>query len=367
MKYNWQLDNWPNFAYSLDTLQVIAVAFAKELGLINGLIQGLDEELKQEAILQILVAEAIKTSEIEGEYMSREEVMSSIKNNLGLHPYTPVKDQRASDIGKLMTMIHQTTNDTLSVGLIKDWHKALMLHQVNINIGEWRMGVSPMQVVSGAYGKEVVHFEAPPSADVPKEMENFVRWYQGTELGAKDIITNALLKTAISHLYFESIHPFEDGNGRIGRALAEFTLSQSLEIPVILTLSKVLEKGKKKYYEQLKKAQRTLVITEWVNYFAQAILEAQIDAKELIHFTLQKAKFFDKHKNSLNERQLKVINRMFSEGSAGFKGGITAKKYIGITKVSKATATRDLQQLHEYHIVEQIGSGRSVRYELIIT
>jgi Fic family protein len=364
MIYNWQHPNWPKFEYLLDKLQVTAIAFAKELGLINGLLAGLNGELKQEAMLQILVAEAIKTSEIEGEYMSREDVMSSIKNNLGLHPYAPIKDKRAADIATLMTAVQQTVGADLTLDLIRNWHHSLMLHHLKVNAGEWRNGDSAMQIISGPYGRETVHYEAPPSVNVPSEMEGFIIWYHQAELGAKDRITKALLKTAISHLYFESIHPFEDGNGRIGRALAEYTLSQSLGMPVMLTLSKVLEKDKKKYYEQLKKAQSKLEITEWVNYFAQAILEAQIDAKELVLLTLQKAKFFDKYEGALNERQRKVINRMLSEEPRGFEGGITAKKYIAITKTSKATATRDLQQLHELGALNQIGSGRSVRYEL---
>lgn len=190
--------------------------------------------------------------------------------------------------------------------------------------------------------------------------------YHQPELPVKDVISKSILKSAIAHLYFETIHPFEDGNGRIGRALAEFTLSQSLKSPVILSLSKAIEKEKNQYYEQLKVAQRNLDVTEWINYFAQVVLEAQIDAKELIQFTLLKSKFFDRYREQLNERQLKSIKKMFKNGVDGFEGGMTARKYMAITKVSKATSTRDLQHLQEIGVFIQEGAGRSVRYHLAL-
>lgn len=364
--YNWQRKNWPNFTYSVDKVQEIAVLFAQEYGLVNGLVLGLNDELKQEALLEILISEAIKTSEIEGEYMSREDVMSSIKNNLGIKPVVVVKDKRASGIAKLMLETNQDITRDLSLDKIRNWHKILMEYDPKVNAGEWRKGAEPMQVISGAYGKEVVHYEAPPSSIVQLEMEGFMAWYVKPELSVNDSISKALLKSAIAHLYFESIHPFEDGNGRIGRALAEFTLSEGLQSSTILSMSKIIEQDKKQYYDQLKFAQRSLDITDWINYFTQLILDAQKDAKELIHFTLKKAKFFDQHANQLNERQLKIIQRMLENGTAGFEGGMTAKKYVAITKTSKATATRDLQELYEIGVFIQQGAGRSVKYELVL-
>ncbi|HYK76006.1 MAG TPA: Fic family protein [Daejeonella sp.] len=364
--YNWQHKEWPKFTYSIEKLQEIAVLFAQEFGLVNGLVLGLNEELKQEAVLEILIAEAIKTSEIEGEYMSREDVMSSIKNNLGIKPAVLVKDKRASGIAKLMLEVNQDIDQLLDLEKICNWHKILMEYDPKVNAGEWRKGAEPMQVVSGAYGREIVHYEAPPSENVPAEMENFMEWYAYSELPVKDPISKALLKSAIAHLYFETIHPFEDGNGRIGRALAEFTLSQSLKSSVLLSISKIIEKEKNKYYEELKYAQRSLDVTDWINYFVQLILDAQKDSKELIQFTLKKAKFFDQYSVKLNERQLKVIQRMLENGAAGFQGGMTAKKYIAITKTSKATATRDMQELQGMGVFAKEGAGRSVRYELVL-
>lgn len=364
MTYIWQFKNWPKFTYSVDKLQEIAISFAQEMGVVNGLVLGLSEEFKQEALLELLISEVMKTSEIEGEYMSREDVMSSIKNNLGLQKYIPVKDKRVSGIAQLMTQLNQHIDQDLTIELLYHWHKLLLEYNTKINAGVWRTGEEPMQVVSGAFGKEEVHYEAPPSRSVPKEMDRFLTWYLHPELPVKDNVSKAILKSAIAHFYFETIHPFEDGNGRIGRALAEFTLSQTLKSSVILSLSKTIEKGKKQYYEQLKSAQRDLDITAWINYFAQVVLDAQIDAKEWIQFTLMKAKFFDRNRERLNERQLKVVNRMFKNGVAGFEGGMTAKKYMAITKTSKATATRDLQYLEEIKIFIREGAGRSVRYKL---
>jgi len=364
--YNWQHKEWPNFIFSIDKLQELAILFAQEVGLTNGLFLGLNEELKQEALLEILITEAIKTSEIEGEYMSREDVISSIKNNLGIKPIVAVKDKRVSGIARLMLDVNRDLNQPLTLAKICNWHQTLMEYDPKINAVQWRKGEAPMQIVSGAFGREIIHFEAPPSAQVPAEMEKFIVWYNHTTLPVKGHISKALLKAAIAHLYFESIHPFEDGNGRIGRVLSEFTLSQNLKSAALLSISKTIEQHKAKYYDQLKFAQRGLDITDWITHFTQQILAAQIDAKELIRFTLKKARFYDQYTKQLNERQLKVIQRMLENGTAGFDGGMTAKKYIAIAKTSKATATRDLQELQEIGAFLQGGAGRSVSYALVL-
>lgn len=296
--------------------------------------------------------------------MSRIDVMPSIKRNLGFTDLTKVSYKRAIGIADLMTSVRNSYNVNLSPGLILQWHKILMNSFKNINAGQWRKGDEAMQVGSSSYEREIIHFEAPPSSVVEKERNHFVQWFNSDLLSSKDNISKALLKSAITHLYFESIHPFEDGNGRIGRALAEYALSYSLESPVLLSISRVIEKNKNKYYAALKNAQSTLDLTEWIAYFSQVILDAQIDAKHLVEFTVSKAKFFDRYKTHLNERELRVVNRMLEAGPGGFEGGMTARKYIAITKTSKATATRDLRHLSEIGIFSIIGSGRSVRYEL---
>lgn len=366
MVYNWQLKGWPDFTYDVVEVQPLILAFAQETGEVNGLIQGLPDALKQETLLQLMLSEAVKTSEIEGEYLSREDVMSSIRNNLGLND-TPVyvKDPRASGVAQLMVEVRKGFQQPLTLDMLKDWHRLLFANAASrVNPGEWRQGDAPMQVVSGAYGREIVHYEAPPSARVSEEMERFVRWYNSATFPLKGQVPEAVLRSAIAHLYFESIHPFEDGNGRVGRAIAEKALSQSLGRPIMLSLSKTIEANKKVYYDALKEAQRALDITAWMAYFAGVILDAQRDAKSMVLFTLKKARFYDRYKTQLDERQWKAINKMLDKGAEGFEGGMTAKKYMGITKVSKATATRDLQQLHELGVLVQEGAGRSVRYQL---
>lgn len=363
--YNWQYKDWPNFRFTLENLQTISISFAEELGVVNGLITGLNDDLKQETIIEILISEAIKSSEIEGEYMSRIDMMSSIKRNLGLRSDIKVTDKRVAGMARLMTEVRESYLNDLSLDMILNWHKILMESFLTINAGQWREGSEPMQVVSGAYGREVVHYEAPPSEIVAQEMQTFIHWFSNDNLSHLDKISKAIVKSAIIHLYFESIHPFEDGNGRIGRALAEYTLSHTLQSPVLLSISKVIEKDKNQYYDALKAPQSTLDITDWILYFGKVILTAQIEAKQLVEFTVKKVKYFDSFKQLLNERQQKVINRMFDAGVEGFQGGMTAKKYMAIAKTSKASATRDLQHLNEIGALQVLGAGRSVRYELV--
>jgi Fic family protein len=198
-------------------------------------------------------------------------------------------------------------------------------------------------------------------------MEVFIVWFNQTAPGKSKAILNPLLRAGIAHLYFESIHPFEDGNGRIGRALVEKVIHQVLDHPALISVSSVIEKEKSTYYSHLFKAQKSLDITDWLNYFGETILTAQTDSLKLIEFTLKKTRFFDCWKDEFNERQLKVIARMLAEGPSGFDGGMTAKKYMGITKASKATATRDLQQLAEIGVFDLSGGGRSVRYKIKIS
>ncbi|MBK0381889.1 Fic family protein [Pedobacter sp. SD-b] len=366
MDYNWQRENWPNFTYSTVDIKAISIAFAQELGLLNGLLLGLNEGFKKESLLELLKEEAIKTSEIEGEFMSKDDVMSSIKNNLGIKPSKIVKDKRANGVANLMVEVSQIENKTLTKKLICDWHKVLLSHDKSINTGAWRKGAEPMRIISGSYGEEKVHFEAPPSTNVAAEMKDFFNFFNNGVIKVEDIISKALIKAAIVHLYFETIHPFEDGNGRIGRALADAALSQTLKQPVLISLSKTIDKNKKLYYAQLKNAQKSLDVTEWVNYFTRVLLDALKNAKNVIEFTLKKSMFFEKFKQQLNARQLKVINKMMEKGSEGFEGGMTAKKYISITKTSKATATRDLQMLQEIDVLKQEGAGRSISYQLKI-
>lgn len=368
MLYNWQLSDWPDFTYQPGISEKLILEFLVKSGQISGILTGFPKDNQTELALEIMVEEAIKTSEIEGEFLSRQDVMSSIKKNLGIHEAQPllVKDHRAKGIARLMIAVRTSYAKPLTEVDLFAWHKMLMEGNRYIEAGKWRTDSSQMQVVSGAIGKEIIHFEAPPSDRVGMEMDQFINWFNRTGPGQLEAISNPLIRSGISHLYFESIHPFEDGNGRIGRALAEKALHQGLGQPTLISLSNTIEKDKNGYYGALKKAQRSNEITSWLDYFADTVTQAQQDAERIIQFTLKKTKFFDLNRSRLNERQLKVISRMLEEGPDGFEGGMSAKKYMAITKASKPTATRDLQELRELGVFIPSGGGRSVSYDLLL-
>lgn len=367
MAYNWQQADWPDFRYKSKQLEQLLLKFLENTAHVNGMVSAMPEHSQVEAMLNMMVSEAIKTSEIEGEFLSRRDVVSSIRNNLGLNKkQDKIKDKKAEGAGKLMVAVRNEYTEALSEPMLCNWHKMLMADAKGINTGAWRKDAAPMQVISGAIGKEKVHFEAPPSVAVAKEMSRFIRWFNNTAPGRVNEIKSGPIRAAIAHLYFESIHPFEDGNGRIGRAIAEKALAQTIGRPLLLSLSLAIEGNKKAYYEALEHAQRSNEITKWLMYFVTALIEAQEQAHKLIAFTLQKTKFFDKYLPVLNERQLKAINKMLNEGPKGFDGGMTAQKYISITKTSKATATRDLQLLHDIGVLTAVGAGRSTHYHLNI-
>jgi Fic family protein len=359
MKYNWEQNNWCKFTYQLNKIEPLLYQFAQNLGRINGLLETFTAELETDVIVEMMVSEAIKTSEIEGEFLSRIDVLSSIKNNLGLQSKIFVKDKRAAGIGELLVYIRNTYQEPLTEVSLLDWHKILMSGNTRINVGKWRSNSEPMQIISGRFGDIQVHFEAPPSERVPQEMQQFIAWYN-LPLNTENPIKNTLIKSAIAHLYFESIHPFEDGNGRIGRALSEKALFQGVGKPVLLSLSTTIETERQAYYAALQYGQRSNEVSNWLFYFVNTILKAQIAAEEKIRHTLKKVKFFDKFDEQLNDRQRKVILKMLAMDKP-FEGGMRTKKYISITKTSKATATRDLQDLVQNGIFQKKGSGRSIQ------
>ncbi|MCP4125323.1 MAG: Fic family protein [Bacteroidetes bacterium] len=365
MTYNWQQKDWPVFTYDVKAIEDSLFSFTEAVGRMDGMEEALQEDAKTEVMLAAIVAEAVKTSEIEGEYISRKDVMSAIQNQLGLHPKPKaIKDKRASGISELMLCVRGHFKKPLSEGMLFDWHRMLMSGNRSVKAGKWRSSEEPMQVVSGSLGREKIHFEAPPSHRVPDEMRTFLKWYNNTAPGGKHEIRHAALRSAIAHLYFESIHPFEDGNGRIGRAISEKALSQNIGHTILFSLSHTIEGNKKTYYAALENAQRSNEITEWTRYFIHMLLDAQKHGESQIRFVLRKARFFDEYEAQLNERQLKVIRKMLEQGPDGFEGGMNARKYISITRTSKATATRDLQDLASKGVLLVSGGGRSTSYQV---
>lgn len=365
MPYNWQLSDWPEFRFDLHGLEGGLLVFADLAGRVGGLLEGLTEGLGSEALLDLMIAEAVKTSAIEGETLNPQDVMSSIRNHLGLNSEPQPVDSRLADgAGELMVSVRETFREPLSEQALFSWHQMLLGGSSRLKVGGWRTGGDPMQVVSGRIDRPTVHFEAPPSERVPAEMARFIQWFNDSAPDGPAAILQPPVRSALVHLYFESIHPFEDGNGRIGRALAEKALSQGLGRPVLLSLSRAIEARRKEYYEALQSAQRSNDTTAWVHWFSGIVLQAQQDAETRIRFVLCKSRFFQRFERDLNERQLKALRRMFEAGPDGFTGGMNARKYIALTGASKATATRDLQQLAQLGALMPVGAGRSARYEL---
>ncbi len=365
MMYNWQHRNWPNFAYYVHRFDTMASQFREIGGQSTGVLLGLSEQEREMSLIDLLVVESLKTSAIEGEMLSRVDLISSIKKNLGFaSPAVTVKDKRAAGIAELMVQSRRDFAGELSETTLFNWHNLLMWGSHGVKVGQWRSHPEPMQIVSGAMGRETVHFEAPPSERVPTEMQTFIAWFNATGPKGAQPLANPIIRSAIAHLYFESIHPFEDGNGRIGRFIAEKVLSQSAGRPVLLSLSSVIEADKKQYYAALQKASQALEIDDWIAYFGETILQAQRNFVQTISFSIKKSRFFATNKPLLNERQQCVVSRMLAEGEDEFTGGMNARKYQAIAKVSKATATRDLQELVEKQILVSKGGGRSTNYQV---
>lgn len=357
--YNWQRDHWPHFEFDTNNIQSKIFAFIQKSGELSGKLTALPVEHRTEMMIEILVSEALKTSEIEGEYFSRLDIVSSVRRNLGLANAYVSKDKNAIGLSEMLMDVRNTYLDPLTEIQLKHWHQLLMGNAKHIHAGQWRTHTEPMQIVSGSLAHPKVHFEAPPSPQVPLEMEQFIAWFNSSTISA------APVKAAVAHLYFESIHPFEDGNGRIGRAIAEKALSQGLQCPLPFSISTSIEANKKAYYQALQQAEKGLVITDWVVWFIDMLLEAQMHADKMIQFTIAKWHFFATSGSKLNTRQNKAINRMLVGGPDSFQGGMNVRKYVSITGVSRATATRDLLELVSKQVFLPVGAGRSARYELI--
>lgn len=363
--YIWQAKKFPNFSFDKNKIAPFIEQFTLALGQSNGLIMGFTKETQNEIFSEIMLSEALKTSEIEGEYFSREDVMSSLQANIGAKEYHKSgKNKKADSIAHLLIEARKEWNKPLTEKIILNWHKILMEHEKGINAGQYRKGTEAMQVISGRFGEIEVHYEAPPSFEISKLMTDFIEWYHNFSEKELGKVGEAIVFSALVHLYFETLHPFEDGNGRIGRVLAEKSLAEKLGFPITVSISNSIEKNKKQYYEALKAAQRNLKVTEWILYFVAILQDALHESQKIILFTIKKSHFFDQFKNQINEREHKAILKMMEQGYTGFKGGMTAKKYQSINKTSKATATRDLQHLTSIGAFTSHGGGRSVSYEL---
>lgn len=359
MQWNWQHEEWPNFSYDSSKLSELEASFLRQSGVVIGALKHVSIDQYDELVVDLISTEAMKTSEIEGEYLNRDSVQSSIRRNFGLETKLGRVTPAEQGIAEMMTVLYRTYKEPLSDEMVHDWHKMLTSGRNDLtDIGQYRTHKEPMQIISGADYAAKVHFEAPPSSLVKAEMTKFIEWFNNSRK------LPPLTRAGIAHLHFECIHPFEDGNGRVGRAIAEKALSQSLNQPTLLSLSATIQSNKKAYYRKLEEFNKGIEITGWLEYFAQTILDAQNYSLRLIEFLIAKTKLYDALRGQLNERQDKVMARMFKEGPDDFKGGLSAENYISITGTTRATATRDLADLIEKGALKRTGKRRYTRYWL---
>ncbi len=366
MTWNWQLPHWPDFRYDAAAIASYEQRFLLSSGEILGAVHHVSAADRDQLRIELLSDEAMQTSAIEGEMLDRLSVQSSLRRHMGLDPDTYPAKPREQGVAEMMVDVYSTYASPLADETLFRWHGMLLSHDQRLDaIGAYRRHEDAMQIVSGRIDRPTVHFEAPPSAQVPNEMARYIAWFNETAPNGAGAIP-PLIRAGLSHLYFESIHPFEDGNGRLGRALAEKALAQNLGQPSLIALAFTIERDRKAYYDQLEQHQKAEDITGWLVWFAQMVLTAQQVTLDRVSFFIAKGHFYDRHRDHLNDRQAKVIARLFEAGPAGFKGGLSAENYLSITGTSRATATRDLQDLVEQGALLRSGELRHTRYRLAL-
>jgi Fic family protein len=362
--YLYNNQDWPIFKWNSEKLLPLLSYVRNRQGKLIGKMGALGFELRNEANLEILTQEIIKSTEIEGEFLDREQVRSSIARRLGLEISGLVYSERNVD-GIVDLMIDATKNydQELNKERLFSWHTALFptgqSGMYKIITGNWRDdSTGPMQVVSGALGKEKVHYQAPPATKLENEMRIFFDWFnleQNTDL---------VLKSAIAHLWFVTLHPFEDGNGRISRALSDMLLARSDEQSYrFYSMSTQIRKERNSYYDILEKTQKSgLDITSWLEWFLNCLLHSIDNSEKLLEKIIYKHSFWLKHTRvNINDRQRKILNMLMDD----FEGVLNTTKWAKIGKCSQDTALRDIQDLIEKEIlVKSEQGGRSTNYEL---
>ena len=364
--YIWQLNSWPTLTWDTDKLLKPLGECRLLQGKLLSKVGGLGVTLDHQAQSEILVEEAIKTSAIEGEQLDMRSVRSSVARRLGLPSAGMPVDRRIDDLVSVLLDATRNFDKPLTQERLWGWQAALFpsgysgMHK--IKVGGWREVEEPMRVVSGPIGREKIHFEAPPAEQLDDEMKRFFIWFDESVGNLEGVVRAALV-----HLRFVTIHPFDDGNGRLARALTDMALAQDDKQRVrYYSLSTQIMAERERYYDILEKAQKgSGDVTDWLVWFLGCFARAIERSEDIMNGVFSKAEFWKRHaQDQLTERQKKVINRLLDEGPEGFEGGLTTKKYALMTPASRATAFRELDQLMELGILERIGQGRSVRYEL---
>ncbi len=357
--------DWPDFSWDAKALTSKLADIRHRQGRLLGKMEGLGFELKREASLRTLTSDVVKSSAIEGENLNPEEVRSSIARRLGIDIAGMIPASRdVEGIVEMMLDSTQKFSQPLTRERLFDWHAALFptgrSGMQKITVADWRtIETGPMQVVSGPVGKEKVHFEAPAAERLEKEMQTFLAWFDNSD----DI--DPVIKAGIAHLWFVTIHPFDDGNGRIARAIADMALARADGTRErFYSLSAQIETERKHYYNQLEKQQRaTPDLTDWLSWFLDCLGRAVAKAETTLGNVLFKARLWDSiNQRPVNERQRLIINRMLEDG---FEGFMNTSKYARLAKCSNDTALRDIQELKARGVfIQNPGRGRSTSYRL---
>lgn len=361
--YIHQIEDWPHFRWDNEALLAPLGNVRNMQGKMLGKMESLGFDLRNDASLQILTLDVLKSSEIEGEMLDPNQVRSSIARRLGMDIAGLVATDRNTDgVVEMMLDATQQYKQPLTVERLFDWHSALFptgrSGMYKITVGNWRNDDTPMQVVSGAMGKEKVHFEAPDAVVLDKEMNQFLEWFNSEKK------LDPVLKAAVAHLWFVTIHPFDDGNGRIARAITDMMLARADEsIQRFYSMSAQIRQERKEYYETLERTQKgSLDITNWLNWFLNCLLNALNATESKLEGVLFKSHFWKTHaKTNLNDRQILMLNKLFDE----FDGKLTSSKWAKMAKCSADTALRDIQDLINKDVLKkEEGGGRSTSYEI---
>ncbi|GAB7025309.1 Fic family protein [Geotalea toluenoxydans] len=364
--YIWQHKKWPRLTWDSERLIVPLGECRLRQGRLFSKVAGLGFNLDPQAQAEILVEETLKTSAIEGELLDARSVRSSVARRLGLPSAGMPVDRRIDDLVAVLLDATLNFDQPLTRDRLWGWQAALFpsgysgMHR--IKVGGWREGAEPMRVISGPVGRETIHFQAPPSDRLELEMKHLLSWWDESNGRVEGII-----RAAVVHFWFVTIHPFDDGNGRIARALTDMALAQDDKQRVrYYSLSAQIMAEREGYYDILERSQKGgCDITGWLEWFLACFARALERSDEILNGVFSKSAFWRLHaQDSLTERQKKVINRMLDEGPGGFEGGMTTQKYASMAHCSRATAFRELDQLSQLGILQRVGQGRGVRYEL---
>lgn len=370
-RWIWNSPSWPTLTFDADPVADRVVTARLSFERLLAKAEALSTSAARHAERDLWSGDAVATAAIEGDSLPLASVRSSVARRLGLEPEALGAVPRS--VEGLLDVLENATaawNEPLTDDRLCRWQAALFPGGGSafkaLTVGEYRSHADPMQIVSGPIGRETVHYEAPPSGNVRTEMSTFLAWFERTRDGSLD----GVVRAGLAHVWFESIHPFEDGNGRVGRAIVDLALAQSVQRPVRLHgLSTELERDRDAYYAALNRAQRgNGDVTEWLAWFAGAFERACRRSIVVIEESLTRARFWAEHSHvELNARQRKALDRMLAAGPGRFEGGLTTRKYVGMTGASAATAARDLADLVAKRLLlPGPARGRATYYDLAI-